>query len=67
MEIAEQQELHANTKSNGNGKGGGGVAEGKFLKDDEEKVWLDEAYEEAVKREVEYQYLYDAHSLGGAW
>jgi hypothetical protein len=58
MEIAEQQEA----KQNANG-----TKVERAVKDEEEKAWLEEAYEEAVKKEVEYQYLYEAHSLGGTW
>ena len=61
MEIAEQQEVQENTKLN--------RSKGHFLQDDEEreKAWLEEAYEEAIKKELECQYLYDAHTLGGTW
>lgn len=59
MEIAEQQEAKQN--------GSGAARVEHAVKDDEEKAWLEEAYEEAIKKEVEYQYLYEAHSLGGTW
>ncbi|UZJ52483.1 hypothetical protein CBS101457_001803 [Exobasidium rhododendri] len=61
MGIAEQQEAQANANQSEKPKGA------HFVKDEEEKAWLNEAYEEAVKREVESMYLYDAHTIGGSW